>query len=163
MTLDLIKLSTKVPKSLRLVALTKALDVAIPFNFGLGIKIKKLTAGEVILESPDRIRRRNHVGSAHACFLALLSEYPAGLVIAQKYSFEKYRLIISELSIEYFKQGRGPLKSKAKAPKTWPKFKNGESFINLETEIFNEKGEQVSLCRTRWQVKEWDKVRKKKT
>ncbi|MCB0350967.1 MAG: DUF4442 domain-containing protein [Bdellovibrionales bacterium] len=162
MKFDLLKLSDKLPSSLRLKALTKALDIAVPFNFGLGMQIKKLTPNEVVLISPERRKRKNHVGSAHACFLALLSEYPAGLVVAQNYPFDKHRIIISELKIEYFKQGRGTLTSIAKSPSAWPELVNGETFINMETEITNSKGERVSLCHTRWQVKEWTKVRKKR-
>jgi acyl-coenzyme A thioesterase PaaI-like protein len=159
--IDLIELSKKVPAPLRLKALTAALDIGVPFNFGLGMDIVKLNENEVVLKSPDRRKRRNHVGSAHACFLALFSEYPAGLMIAQKFSFKKYRIIISELKIEYFKQGRGTLTSTAKAPETWPEFKDGEAFLDMKTEVTNTNGERVSLCSTRWQIKEWTKVRKK--
>lgn len=158
---DLIKISEKLPETLRLKALAKALDLTVPFNFGLGIEIEKLTPDEVVLRAPDRRKRRNHVGSAHACFLALLSEYPAGLLIAQLYSFKKYRIIISKLEIEYFKQGRGILRGIAHKPETLPPFTDGEAFLDMKTEIVNVKNECVSICKTHWQIKEWDKVRKK--
>lgn len=154
-------MSEKLPKPVRLMALAKALDLAVPFNFGLGIQIEKLTADEVILTSKDLRKRRNHVGSAHACFLALLSEYPAGLVIAQNYSFQNYRIIISKLEIEYFKQGRGDLRGIAKLPNVKAEFVDGEAFLDMETEILNSQNERVSICKTRWQIKEWSKVRKK--
>lgn len=162
MSLDFLKLSEKMPKNLRLKVLTKALDIAIPFNSGLGMQITKLEPEEVILSSPDKRKRRNHVASAHACFLTLFSEYPAGLVIAQHFSFKDYRIIISELKIEYFKQGRGTLLSTAKCPSAWPELVDGETFINMQTEITNAIGERISLCHTRWQIKEWTKVRKKR-
>jgi acyl-coenzyme A thioesterase PaaI-like protein len=160
---DLIKASEKLPGALRLKALTTALDFAVPFNFGLGIEIEKLTPSEVVLVSPERRKRRNHVGSAHACFLALLSEYPAGLLIAQNFSFQKYRIIISKLEIEYFKQGRGELRGISKKPETEPVFTNGEAFLEMQTEIVNKQGERVSLCKTLWQIKEWSQVRKPKS
>jgi acyl-coenzyme A thioesterase PaaI-like protein len=162
MKIDIFKLCNKFPPSLRLKALTKALNIAVPFNFGLGMQIMKLSPKEAILISPEKRKRKNHVGSAHACFLALLSEYPAGLVVAQNYAFGKHRIIISELKIKYFKQGRGTLTSIAKSPSAWPELVDGETFINMQTEITNDKGERVSLCHTRWQVKEWTKVRKKR-
>lgn len=158
---DLIKISEKLPDAVRLRALAKALDIAVPFNMGLGIEIEKMTPEEVILVAPDRRKRRNHVGSAHACFLALLSEYPAGLVIAQNYSFKDYRIIISKLEIEYFKQGRGTLRGIAKRSETIPVFSDGEAFLEMQSEILNSTGERVSLCKTHWQIKEWSKVRKK--
>lgn len=159
MPIDYIKALEKIPTPLRLPALTTALELAIPFNAGLGMKITTLSREKVIIRSPDRRKRRNHVGSAHACFLALLSEYPAGLLLAQKYSFSQYRIIISELKIEYLKQGRGPLTATALAPEEWPEFINGEAFLDMQTVIKNDKEEPISICYTRWQIKEWKKVR----
>lgn len=159
---DPIELSKKLPKPLQLKALTKALDVFVPFNFGLGIDIIKLTSEEVVLRAPDKRKRRNHVGSANAAFLALLSEYPAGLMVAQHYPFDQYRVIISELKVQYFKQGRGVLTSTAKAPVQWPEIHDGEAFLDMQTIITNDKNEQISICHTRWQIKEWNKVRIKK-
>lgn len=159
--IDLIKLSKKLPAPLRLKALTKILDITVPFNFGLGFEIEKLTPEAVVLRAPDRRKRRNHVGSAHACFLALLSEYPAGLLIAQHYSFKEYRIIISKLEIEYFKQGRGVLRGLAHKPEILPQFIDGEAFLDMETEVVNSKKERISVCKTRWQIKKWEKVRKK--
>jgi acyl-coenzyme A thioesterase PaaI-like protein len=160
---DPIAMANKIPfESMRLTALTQFLNIGIPFNTGLGMKITKLTPEEVQIQSPPKRKRENHVGSSHACFLALLSEYPAGVLIAQKYSFEKYRIIISQLNIEYFKQGRGTLTSTVKGPQIWPELVNGEMFIDMQTEITNEKSERISLCKTKWQIKEWSQVKNSK-
>jgi acyl-coenzyme A thioesterase PaaI-like protein len=159
--IDLLKWSEKLPAGLRLPALSKALEVMIPFNSGLGMTITHLTSQEARIQAADKRRRRNHVASAHACFLALLSEYPAGLLVAQQYSFQDYRMILSTLKITYFKQGRGVLIGTAKAPEKWPEFVNGEAFIDMQTTITNVKEETVAHCETRWQVKEWARVRQK--
>jgi acyl-coenzyme A thioesterase PaaI-like protein len=160
---DLIKLSEKVPARFRLKALAKALDLAIPFNMGLKMQIEKLSPAEVIVVSPEVRKRRNHVGSAHAAFLVLLSEYPAGLIVAQHYGFDKHRIILAELGIEYFKQGRGRLQSTARAPEQFPELQDGETFLDMITEVKNTQSELVARCRTRWQIKDWSKVRSKKT
>lgn len=143
----------------------KALDAVftwgIPFNRGMGLKIKTLSPDFVEIEAIEKTRRKNHIGGAHACFLTLLSEYPAGLLLAQNFSPEKYRLILKELHIDYQKQGKGALYSKSNKPESFPEFKDGQTFIDMVTEIFNQNGDLVSTCQTKWQLKEWNKVGKR--
>ena len=140
-------------------ALDVLLNVGIPFNRWLGLKIHEISKEQVVIESPPSVLRRNHVGTAHACAQALLGEYPAGLVVAQHFPMESYRFIISKLEIEYFKPGRGTLHGTAKAPASWPDVSDGEGWVDMVTEITNEKGEHVSSCKTRWQVKSWDRIK----
>ncbi len=139
-------------------ALDVLLNVGIPFNRWLGLRIKEMTHEQVVIESPATVLRRNHVGTAHACAQALLGEYPAGLVVAQHFPMESYRFIISKLEVEYVKPGRGTLLGTAKAPATWPELENGEGWVDMQTSITNEAGEQVALCKTRWQVKSWERI-----
>lgn len=134
------------------------LSVGVPFNRWLGFRIKEITKDRVIIESPPTVLRRNHVGTAHACAQALLGEYPAGLVVAQHFPLDTYRFIISKLDIEYFKPGRGTLTGTAHAPAVIPELENGEGWIEMQTSITNENGEQIALCKTRWQVKSWERI-----
>lgn len=138
------------------------LNFAIPFNLSLGMKIQKLDQDKVIIKSTNGWKTKNHVGGAHACFLALMGEYPAGLLLAQIYSPEKYRMIIKELQVDYKKQGKGSLKSVARKPFEQPQFEDGEAFIPMTTDIFNENGDLVAVAKTLWQMKEWAMVGKHK-
>lgn len=135
------------------------LNIGIPFNRWLGLRIKTFESDKVVIESPETVLRRNHVGTAHACALALIGEYPAGLLVAQKFPLEKYRMIIGKLEIEYHKAGRGTLIGAAKAPEAWPVLNGDEAWVEMETQITNKKGDLVAVCKTRWQIKPWDKVR----
>lgn len=136
-----------------------AINLAIPFNRWLGMKIISMSQVQVRVSSPPRILRRNHVGGAHACALALLGEYPAGVLISQKYSMQDYRMIIAKLEVDYHKQGRGTLIGEATAPSEWPEEKDGELWLDLKTEIKNEKGELVALAKTKWQLKKWELIK----
>ncbi len=138
-----------------------AINLAIPFNRWLGMKIIAMSAVQVRVSSPPRTLRRNHVGGAHACALALLGEYPAGVLISQTYSMQDYRMIIAKLDVEYFKQGRGTLIGEATAPSQWPEEKDGEVWLELQTEIKNEKGEMVAVAKTKWQLKKWELIKTK--
>ncbi len=138
-----------------------AINLAIPFNRWLGMKIEMLTPQQVRVSSPPRVLRRNHVGGAHACALALLGEYPAGVLLSQNYSMQDYRMIITKLEVDYQKQGFGTLIGEAAAPAEWPAEKEGERIIDMKTEIKNKKGELVALVSTKWQLKKWEFVKKK--
>lgn len=134
------------------------LNVQIPFNRWLGLRIKEFSPSKVTIESPPSILRRNHVGTAHACAQALIGEYAAGLVVAQKFPLEQYRMIIGKLEIDYAKAGRGTLFGTAKAPSEWPELVDEAGWVPMQTEIVDESGNVVAVCKTNWQVKSWKKI-----
>ncbi len=162
MAFDPIAFSNKVTSpALRLPLLNTLLTVGIPFNRWLGMKVRTLSPEVVRVMSPPRKLRENHLKGAHACALALLGEFPAGLLIAQNFSFGQYRIILSELTAQYQKQGRGRLVGEALRPNAWPSTdEKGEIWIDLQTHITNAENEAVALVKTRWQVKPWELVRK---
>lgn len=141
----------------------KILDVLlakmIPFNRGLGLKILELNPSECRVLLPNSKRRQNHVKGAHACCLALLGEYTAGMLIAQNFSFDRYRIIIGSLSIQYKKQARAEAYAEVSAPKVWPEVHNGETWVEMETKIINREAEIIAVCQTSWQIKDWKKIR----
>jgi acyl-coenzyme A thioesterase PaaI-like protein len=163
--IDFFKLISKIPnETIKHHVLDAALTLNIPFNRWLGFHISELTEKKVAVISPERVLRTNHVGGAHACALALLGEYPAGLVLAQAFTVDKYRIIISSLQVQYHKQGRGLLTGVCEAPEKWPDFLSdgsgdGTGRVPMLTKITNAKGELVAEARTEWQVKEWDRVK----
>ena len=140
--------------------LDMVLNIAIPFNRWLGMRVQKLSADEVNVTMPFRTLSKNHVGGVHACALALLGEYPAGLLITQNFSAQKYRLILKNLKADYLKQGRTKLTSKVMRPDHWPEEENGVMDIPMQTRIYNNKNEEIAVIETLWQLKRWDLVRK---
>lgn len=159
---------------MRFKILDKIFQVVIPFNRGLGFEIKKLDKESCQINSLDKKRRQNHVGGAHACALAVLGEYTAGLLLSQHCNPEKYRIIISHLEVEYHKQGKGVLKATCLKPdftilnpvphdnanSDQKITAQKEVFVDLVTEIKNSKDELVCIVKTKWQAKPWDLVRK---
>lgn len=138
-----------------------ALTYGIPFNIGIGLQIDELSDKACTIKSPSKFRRRNHIGTAHAISQALIGEYAAGLLISQKYDFDKFRYVISNLNINYHKAGVGTLKGTCKAPHIWPELVDGVGFIEMYTEIKNEKGDLVSDVKTTWQIKSWTQIPKR--
>lgn len=137
------------------------LTFGIPFNRGLGLQVLEIEETRAKILSPARRRRKNHLGSAHACALAVLGEVPAGLLVTQRYPFNKYRFILGSLSIDYHKQGRGKLYAEATAPDHWTEVVSDDGlWILINTKITNDESELVAEVRTKWQVKSWSQVRK---
>lgn len=163
MKIDIFKKIKKIPnETMKLKLLDKILNFAIPFNRGLGFQVKALTPKKVVVISPNKKARQNHIKGAHACALAVLGEYPAGLLLAQNFSPEKYRLILGELSMQYEKQGYGLLTSTSQNSKANPKKIKGEAWFDMTSKITNAKGELIATCHTKWQLKSWDLVEKQK-
>jgi acyl-coenzyme A thioesterase PaaI-like protein len=159
MKMNPFKLTEKVTISkVRRRMLDVLLNIGIPFNRWLGMRLLQVSEESVVVASPDTVLRQNHVGGAHACALALIGEYAAGVLVAQHYSFDEYRIIIGSLDVQYHKQGRGPLVGTVSAPEIWPKLTQGEAWVEMKTEITNSKAEVVAVCTTKWQVKAWSKV-----
>lgn len=161
---DPIKLTAKIPNpAVRNRVLDIVMSFGIPFNRWLGLHIDEIGPEKVVIISPPRKLRENHVRGTHACCLALIGEYAAGMCIAHHYGVEEHRLIIGALNIDYHKQGRGTLRGEALAPTNWPELEDGEAWIDMTTKITDEKGEEVATCRTKWQLKDWSQVGKKRS
>ena len=162
MKIDIFKYTEKIPSDLiRRKVLDNVFNMAIPFNLSLGLRLRSVSPDIVEVTSATGWKTRNHVGGAHACFLALIGEYPAGILLAQNYSPEDYRMIIGELKVEYHKQVRGRVKGVARKPDNIPELGDEEIWIPMVTEIFDSKGNLAATARTNWQLKRWSAVRKK--
>ncbi len=160
---DVFKVADKIKnKKMKNAFLDNAIKIGIPFNMGMGMKIKSLSETESVIESLPVYRRKNHVGTAHAISQALLIEYTAGLLLAKRYGFEQFRLILTNINVTYHKPGKGTLTGTAQAPQQWPDLKDGEMFLNMHTVVHNEKNELISEGQTTWQIKSWSKTKHQK-
>ncbi len=154
------------PTKLNLVALDKVLRLGIPFNAPHGFTIRQISDEEVRVSLPNRKLNHNHIGGIHACAMATVGEYCAGLSLLSKFGISKYRLIMSELSVNYTWQGRthlegvcSPIVINEAAIKAT--LEAGETYSQpLETIIREEKsGKEVARVKTTWQLKPWGQVK----
>ncbi len=148
-------------------ATEKMLALAIPFNAPHGFKLRKLDLEEVRIDLPNNKLNHNHLGGMHACAIATLGEYCAGLTLARHLGLSKYRLIMSELRVQYHMQGRTKLTgvcrfSSAQAEELRQRLLQEEKVtIDRLTVVENTKGEKVAEVTSVWQLKSWEKVRLK--
>jgi acyl-coenzyme A thioesterase PaaI-like protein len=155
------------PTPLNLLALDKVLRFGIPFNAPHGFRIKKLNADEVVISLPNRKLNHNHIGGIHACAMATVGEYCAGMSLLSSFGISKYRLILSELSVKYTYQGRVELEGVCSARQIDVEKvrqgleENGKYLQELKTIIRDLKGKEVAQVITVWQLKNWEEVKTK--
>jgi acyl-coenzyme A thioesterase PaaI-like protein len=149
------------------IALDNLMRLAIPFNAPHGFKFTKLAQDEVQISLPNFKLNHNHLGGMHACSIATLGEFCAGMTIVKQLGMSRYRLILAELSVKYHLQGRTALRgvarlevARADALKQQLAQKEKVLFEH-NTEIYNTHNEKIADVRTVWQIKDWKKVQLK--
>ncbi len=155
------------PSRLNLGLLNNILKFGIPFNAPHGFTIKKLSDEEVIISLPNKKLNHNHLGGVHACAMATVGEYCAGMSLLRNFGISRYRLILSELNVKYTYQGRVELEGIC-----YPTQINqdtvqqglemeGKYFQELKTVIREVNGQEVAVVTTLWQLKPWEQVKTK--
>jgi acyl-coenzyme A thioesterase PaaI-like protein len=161
------KLFTKSEDPKMLFALEKLFIFGIPFNKPHGIKFKKLSQFESRLFLPNKRINHNHLGGIHACAIATLGEFTAGLLLCKNYPTARFRIIMKDLHVEFYKQGRTDVYGQANISEsqlgsiTQNIAKEDKAEIKLETKIFDSNQEQLATVTTSWQLKDWNKSKMK--
>jgi acyl-coenzyme A thioesterase PaaI-like protein len=155
------------PTKTNLMALNKVLMVGIPFNAPHGFKIKELSDQKVLIFLPNRKLNHNHLGGVHACAMATVGEFCAGMSLLKSFGASKYRLILSELNVKYTYQGRCDLEGSCSLTQIDKESiktileSEGKYLQKLDTILTDKNGKEVAIVTTTWQLKEWDKVKTK--
>jgi acyl-coenzyme A thioesterase PaaI-like protein len=147
-------------------ALDKLLTLGIPFNAPHGFTIKQMDEDAVVITLPNRRLNHNHLGGIHACAMATVGEYCAGMSLLQCFGISRYRLIMSELNVKYTYQGRVDLEGVC-SPRQIDREelaevleREGKYSQTLSTVIRERKsGKEVAVVTTTWQLKEWGQVK----
>lgn len=154
------------PTKLNLIALDRVMSLGIPFNVPHGMTIRNISPDEVRVVLPNRKLNHNHLGGIHACAMATVGEYCAGLSLLSKFGISKYRLIMSELSVTYTWQGRTDLEGICSprvidADAVKAALDEGQTYTQSFETILQEvkTGKEVARVRTTWQLKPWNRVK----
>lgn len=157
------------PNDLSLIALNKLLTIGIPFNAPHGFKIQKITSHQVVVSLPNRKLNHNHLGGVHACAMATVGEFCAGIALISSFGISKYRLIMSEMNCTYSWQGRVDLEASCERSiidldKIQAGLDKDHVYLQpLETVIVEKKSrKEVARIKTTWQLKNWEKVKTKR-
>ena len=141
---------------------------AIPFNAAHGLRISKIGSDYIETLAPNRRRNKNHINGIHACCIATISEFAAGLTFLRWLNPTDYRFILSDLNIHYSYQGKTACRAISKLSqadlntKILTPLKTAESVLYQQTsEVFDKNNQLIATCKTSWQIKEWSKVKTK--
>jgi len=138
----------------------------VPFNKPHALEIVEIREDGLKVFMPYKRSNLNHIKGIHACGLATLVEYTCGLTLTRKFPFDKYRLIMGRLEMDYhyqakcgvyadFEIGAEEINEKILNP-----LKTAESVTNpFEVKISDEKGNHICTGKVFWQIKEWNKVK----
>lgn len=148
-------------------ALTLVFQFWIPFNRPHRFRIVTLTPGAARVVAPFRRSNRNHLGTVHACALATIGEFAAGLALLGAFDPADYRLIMSRLEVDYTRRAGSVITSAAELPAA----ELDEVRLRLEREgvarrvvvsrLVDSGGEEVAVVKTHWQIKDWRRIREK--
>ena len=138
----------------------------IPFNRPHGFDIVELGEERVRTRAAYRRVNHNHIRGIHACAIATVAEFSAGILLLSRLDPARFRLIMSRLEVDYVYQakmaisaetvlGHDVLQAKVLAP-----LADQESCaIVMETVIDDAAGNRIATAHTTWQIKRWDRVR----
>ena len=140
----------------------------IPFNRPHGFHIVDLTEDRVRTCASYRRSNHNHIRGIHACAIATVAEFSAGLLLLSRLDPARYRLIMSNLEVEYVYQAKQDIiaetalsQSELQQKVLGPLATQEACTIVMETHINDKAGNKIACAHTTWQVKRWDKVRTK--
>lgn len=167
--MDLLTLVNKArTSSFYLWVLNKAFERMVPFNRPHGFRITEVSTDSVKTRLPYRGRNLNHVKGLHACALATLTEMTSGFLLAVRLDPAKYRLILRKLEVDYLYQGKMDAVCEFALSDQWltehvftPLNTAGVADIIAEVKIADVKGNQLTLGKAYWQIKDWSKVKTK--
>jgi acyl-coenzyme A thioesterase PaaI-like protein len=119
-----------------------------PYTGSVAPRFHELRAGHAKVEMRDRRAVRNHVRSVHAIAMANLGEMATGLALMAGLPRDA-RAIITSLSVDYLKKGRGSLVAECNCA---PPASSDRREVEIECPIRDSNGELVARARARWLV-----------
>ncbi len=140
----------------------------IPFNKPHNLKVTEITPNRVVVNIPYKKSNLNHIKGLHACVQATAAEYASGLLLLSRLGFKHYRIIMESMELKYLYQGKiaanavfelteESLEKEINGP-----LKNGEViYYNAQISVKDEKGNELCIANTNWQLKPWNKVKTK--
>ena len=162
-------LTTRAKKSpFWLWVLNTILGQVIPFNRPHGFGIEAI--GDDFVRTRARYKKKNfnHIRGIHACAIATVAEFSAGFLLLTKLDPARYRLIMSNLEIEYTYQAKEEIYSESRYSEqdldeqvVKPLEEQELVTVRMESRVRDKSGNEIALAYSTWQIKVWDRVKTK--
>ncbi|PLX91024.1 MAG: DUF4442 domain-containing protein [Desulfuromonas sp.] len=149
-----------------LMVLNRLMRLLIPFNSPHGVKILEMGFNRVRTTAPYQRKNYNHVRGMHACAIATIGEFSAGLMLLSRLDPTRYRLIMASMEVDYLFQAKQDIIAETELDELSlqceildPLEEKSTIYKTLHTLVTNSDGRKIAKVKTKWQVKDWDKVR----
>lgn len=143
------------------------LSYMIPFNRGHRFKLVDLKADQFVVQVPYISRNKNHINGIHACAQMTGMEMCSGIGLLYHFSAQNFRLIMKDIKIDYYLQGKELLKAHfcpdPSVIMQWKaQLKHQEKLeVQIPVKMYNTQLELVSEATLTWQLKNWNTVKSK--
>jgi len=151
-----------------LFVLNIALNRVIPFNRPHGFRVTELSPHRIKTVIPYKKRNFNHIRGLHACGLATLTEFTTGLLLLSNLGFDRYRIIMQRLEMDYHFQGKMDAFAEFAISPEWveeqimrPLQTQPAVVVPCEVKISDSKGNHLTTGKVYWQFKDWNSVKTK--
>jgi acyl-coenzyme A thioesterase PaaI-like protein len=147
--------------------LNRLMNHAVPFNKPHGFQVLKISETSIQTFAPCHKKNFNHVRGIHACAIATVGELSAGLMLMHHFSQKKYRIIMSQIQIDYHYQAKKNITATAqlspieKTTIMEALSSDHKTSHTLVTEIRDDDQVSIATVKSTWQIKCWDQVKTK--
>jgi acyl-coenzyme A thioesterase PaaI-like protein len=152
--------------TISLLLLNALLLRAIPFNKPHGLKIKEVLNGGFKIALPYKRKNLNHLKGIHACALAALAEYTAGLTLLYQLNSDEFRFIMKNLNVDFHFQAKTAVIASLQLDEEWikttilsPLEKTESVFTELKVAVYDMNQNHICTVTVNWQIKKWSAVK----
>lgn len=152
---------------LKMWLLNRVMAKVIPFNARHGFKLIAIDKDSITSQAKYQKRNFNHIKGIHACGIATIGEFSAGMMLIRSFDVKTYRIIMSHLDVRYHYQAKKDLRAIAKITAEDKQAlleqlqQQDAVFKVMTTEVYDSDDNHVATVSTEWQLKPWSKVRTK--
>ncbi len=141
----------KLAGPLRSQALTLALGRTVKFVGTAGLHVEALTADRAVVSVKNQRKVQNHIGSIHACVMALIAESATGFVVGMNVP-DTAVPVIKTMKLDYLKRATGALRAEATLTPEQREMMSQEpkGEILVECHVTDETGIEPIACSMTW-------------
>lgn len=127
---------------------TQVIKRMIPYSGSVSPRVETLEPGYARISIRQRRRLEQHLGSIHAIALMNVAEFASGAAMMTALP-DGYRGIVTKISMEYFKKGRGTVTATSRPVLPNPLVEDEYDFIS---DVTDESSALVARATVRWNL-----------
>lgn len=144
------------------------LGFGVPFNKRHNFVVKEIGNDYVTTFAPYKRKNFNHLKGLHACGIATISEFCTGILLMKMLDPSLYRIIMSEMRMEYHYQAKmavvatATMSDEELQKEIIEPLKDGKPIIRtMIAKVHDVAGNHIATAHITWQLKAWQSVKTK--